>query len=139
VFLVEVTQEWSASTQVLVRAPSPAIANDIAKLEIDFSSFDAESSGKSSLILKKLGPEALYDLHQKYEEDGYGLIEDTAYLAYHIDFSLPLRDGTTKTIKRWNGRKISLDELVYLVATPEALEAARLARIESNNGQISLL
>jgi hypothetical protein len=139
VFLVEVTEEWSATTQVLVRAPSPAIARDVARAQISFCSFDAESDGKSITLLKELGPEALSDLRQENELGTSGEIEDTAYVAYRVESLMKLNDGTTKTVGRWAGREIRLDELVDLVATPEALEAARLARIEANNGQIALL
>jgi hypothetical protein len=138
VFLVEVTQGWLATTQVLVRAPSPAIARDVARAQISFSSFDAESDGKSCTLLKELGPQELDDLRQENELGSSGAIEDTAYVAYRVEFPMKLNDGTTKTGGQWRGREVGLDELVDLVATPEAIEAARLARIEASNGQIAL-
>jgi uncharacterized protein YjiS (DUF1127 family) len=138
VYAVEVTQEWSATTVVLVEAPSAAVARTVARQEVSFSSFDAESDGKTAAALKRLTPEELADLGEESEIGAAAPIEDEAFMAHLIEFNVTSKDGP-RLIKQWRGRKVSRAELIELVTTPEAIEAARLARIEANNGQLPLI
>jgi len=138
VFAVEVTEEWSATTVVLVQAPSPAIARNVAMAEVSFCSFDAESDGKSVSALKRLSPEQLADLGEEDELGASAPIDDEAFLAHHVVYTVNSKDGPRR-VGQWRGRKVTREELIELVTTPEAIEAARIARIEANNGQLSLI
>lgn len=134
IFLVEVTEEWSMSTTVLIQAPGKAVAEKLAYDEIDFSSVDATSSGKSALTRKVLSVEELATLALPNETGAAPPFETTAYKAVPYTYSKP--DGK---YQGWVSEDMDLQRFVEEFAPPEVVHAVRLARMEANNGQLPLL
>jgi hypothetical protein len=128
-YLVEVTETWSASCEVLVAAPSREIAERVAEQEIDFCSLDAESDDKSADVRQVL---TIADL-EVLRAGGHD-IDSTAYVAkaYSVRLGDQVRFG-------WEGDDLPLEEFLERFADPDAVAAYRLAERERNNGQLPLI
>lgn len=130
-YLVEVTEEWSASCKVLVADPSREAAEKTAEMEIDFDSLDAESDGTIARVRKVLTLTELEELRQQPAAGPNGhCLEPTAYIAK------PFTSRSSSL--RWEGEGLPLDEFLERFADPEAVARWRLAERERNNGQIPL-
>ena len=136
-FVVEVTETWSASCQVLVAAPDAGIARQVAEDQIDFDFMDAESDGVEASVRRTLTLQDLADLSDKDELGARSLrrtIEDPAYVARRYQAKIGNRE-----IDRWDGDDVPLREFLDRFASPEAVAAFQLAMKEANNGQLPLI
>lgn len=116
-FRVTVTQEWSAEGEALVWAEDADDAEVAARAEVDLDLFDADAGG----LYTRAKAEPLDTLERLDEKKAAGL-----WLIVPVDG----RPGQVNTVE--------LAEFLSLIS-PERAEAMRIARIESNNGQLSLL
>lgn len=116
-FRVTVTQEWSAEGEALVWAEDADDAEVAARAEVDLQLFDADPGG----LYTRAKAEPLDTLEWLDEKKAAGL-----WLIVPVDG----RPGEVNTVE--------LAEFLALIS-PERVETMRIARIESNNGQLSLL
>jgi hypothetical protein len=115
-FKVLVTQEWSSEAEALVWAPDLSTAEKWAEKEVEFDIYEAEDNGTWSR--GTCAP--VFETLQKTNR-----AEDLWLIA--PDPHSPERCNT-----------LSLEEFKQIL-TPERLEELRIASIEKDNGQLSLL
>ena len=116
-FRVLVTQEWSTEGEALVWAEDAEGAEVAARAEVDLDLFDADAGG----LYTRVKAEPLDTLERLDEKKAADL-----WLIVPVDG----RPGEVNTVE--------LAEFLALIS-PERAEAMRIARIESNNGQLSLM
>lgn len=116
-FRVTVTQEWSTEGEALVWAEDPEDAEVAARAEVHLDLFDADDGG----MYTRVKAEPLDTLERLDEKKAAGL-----WLIVPVEG----RPGQVNTVE--------LAEFLALIS-PERAEAMRIARIEKNNGQLSLL
>lgn len=116
-FRVTVIQEWSSEGEALVWAENSAEAETAASAEVDLDLLDAECVG----MYARAKPEPLSTLEQ---------LDETEASSLWLIAPLKGRPGVSEEVR--------LEEFLSMI-TPEQIEAARIARIEANNGQLMLL
>lgn len=114
-YRVTVTQEWSAKATAMVWAPDGSTAAKLAEDSVEFEVIDADPN--APVALARLEP----------LDDGVLDRMD------HDDLWLILADGAVCDYGPAGLAKFQA------TLTPERLEALRLARIETGNGQLALL
>jgi hypothetical protein len=130
-FLVEIEQQWSTSALVLVAGPSKEIAVEVAQEECELDIEDAKSSGLMAWSKTQLTAEDLSKLAEEHKEGRCGRLSTVAFIAKRR--AAPRNPGFA-----WQGDDLEMKDFLLRYASPEAVAAARLARMEANNGQVSL-
>ena len=114
-YRVRVTQEWTAEATAMVWAPDAKTAEELAEQEVELNADDAEAIGPFGTA--KLEPIDDGVLDRMDDDDLWLILPDG-----------DLCDNTRAGLARFRS-----------FITPERLEAMRLARIEADNGQMSLM
>lgn len=118
IYRVNVTREWVSECDAIVLAPTREEARTVAEKHVDFDIWDAEDNGTSGFVYSNtMSIEAALEL------------KDIKYL--NEWFIAPRSDGSWDSVT-------SAEFFSHAFFSPEALEKARIASIEKDNGQIDL-
>lgn len=131
-FRVTVEQTWTAEAEFLVAADDIIDAQFWAETEADFSFFDAEEIGGP---IGRATPVPIEDLPALLDDPRTRL--DVTLLAV-TDLPVPSREASGPGARRTTCDDLNVKQFRERFLSPEAIEAHRLARVEADNGQITL-